>query len=740
MSESRKDYDVTAEQLKIPWEENTDSDELLLENILKEFSSDANRDAFTDGTAELDVADAEPIPEVVHEPELWQEPVQELEENPIISLQREFEDNSAPKSRRRKKREVAEEGKQQVKVVSENDTNPLFGDDFAKYFGPEAGLATQIEIGEYNLDDEDDFEEPVKKGFFRRRKSQAEEVFYDDDDVEVTVPPEEYIDPEVASKNLIQEMGLIRLRLLISVVFVVPLLYMMVAPKFGLFLPQFITYVYSPSTYLFVGCILQVIIMLLCIETVATGVRDLILFRPNVESIVALSSILTLAHSISIVLFPQWEGYYPYTAISSLSLIFAAYYRQRYRMALLRSYKAVSAMSKPSVVVHEKETYGGAGAVVKVKTDSIKDFVNRTENNDIVKKSWAYASPLLIVLSAVSASIASFGAGQPHRFLWIFSAMITVAAPFSCCVPYYLSFSRVARYLGTMGEAIAGWSAATEFGAADNIIVTDTDLFPLGSITLNGLKVFGGYAVDRVISYSASLISVSGAGTARPFMELLHDQSSTLYNVTNFKYYENGGIGGEINGDSVIVGCDSFMLRTGIKIPKDINIKNAIYIAINLELAGIFAVNYNMQNGVKKAVLNLQKSGVTPVLAIRDFNITPAMIEAKLKISSDTADFPPIEERIDLSNPDRIFAAGPSAVVSREGLGHYADSVICARNLHKSTKISLVLTFAQIAVALLVMFYLMYTHSPVQATPANLLAYMGIWLIPNLIVSSWVNL
>ena len=126
-------------------------------------------------------------------------------------------------------------------------------------------------------------------------------------------------------------------------------------------------------------------------------------------------------------------------------------------------------------------------------------------------------------------------------------------------------------------------------------------------------------------------------------------------------------------------------------------------------------------------------------MSIRDFNITPSMIESKINISSDTADYPPIEDRLALSNPDRIYTSRPLAAIGREGLNHYTECVVCARNLRKSTRACIAITLASVVIGMLLMFYLMYTFAPVQASPFNLLLYMAFWFIPNLIAASWAR-
>ncbi|MGI6038803.1 MAG: hypothetical protein GX257_04925 [Clostridiales bacterium] len=799
---------------------SVDSSELLIDEILREFGSQESRHSQQIDSIDDEVANILKSVRLSLEEEMAEtsegvlDDVESISETPV---HRDSGKGSEPFVEKIAVNEAlqppADDGEtlensapaQKVKVISEGDSSPIFGDDFAKYFGPNAGLAAEIEIFEHEDEIHDDGGK--SRTLFRRRRKEKKNKHSLDEGVEYinsdtidantskmdTIVPdldatspdfdatgdespsvgtrrkrwrrsrvaeqdevsdgeldpdfgtEDFeeisdIDPEEAAKAIIEDMGLIRVKLFFGAILCAVLLYLNIAPRAGLFLPKSLSYVSNPGVYLFICACLLIFIMIMCIKTVAIGIRDFLLLKPNMESVVALSCVLSIAHTISILLMPQWEGYYPYTAVSATSLMFAEYARYKSQTARVRTYKAVSAMSRPYLVSCENSIYSGQDAAVKYRVAEPLYFVHQTERKDMATKVWTYAAPLVIVLSIVCAAVSSIGKGQSHRFIWALSAMMTVAAPFSICLSYSLPFSKTARSLGLMGHAVAGWSAAEEMSSIDSVIISDTDLFPPGSIVLNGLKIYGGYAVDKVISYSASLIAASHSGATKPFLDLLHDQAATQHKVIGFQYYENGGIGGEIGGESVIAGNATFMLRTGIRIPRDVSVKNAIYIAINHELAGIFAVNYNANTGIKKALNMLIKNGLNPVLAIRDFNITPAMLESKFNISSDIADYPPIEDRLSLSNPDRIYTSKPLAAIGREGLTHYAESIVLARNLKRATRISIGITLASIIIGMLLMFYLLYSHSPVQASPFNLLLYMAFWLIPNLIAARWAKM
>ncbi|MDL2288390.1 hypothetical protein LJC32_03295 [Oscillospiraceae bacterium OttesenSCG-928-F05] len=619
-------------------------------------------------------------------------------------------------------------------------------DDIENYFGPQAGLAAEIspkkvfedDVYEDDWDDDDDAKKPGLFSRLFRRKEPVIEEDVPEDAAPVPAPePEEDIPPEEAAGALIASMGYIRLRHIASFLLFLGFGYLMFAGRFGLPVP--VSYVEAPFPFLFLCAALQIAVMGLCYDTVVTGVYDLFHLRPKMEAIVAVASFASLAHTVSILVMPAWEGYFPYGVVTTASLLCASFFRQAEKKARVRTYKNTGFSSRPYLVVNEDAAYAGAPAIMKYKAKRARYFVAECEKDDIQRRVFRYLAPLVLIAGVVFAAVASFGKGEGYRFLWCYAAIMAAASPLSLCLPFALPFLRASKRLTLSGSAIAGYSAAEAMSADDYLVVSDGDLFPPGTVSLNGLKIFGGHSVERVISSAASLISASGSSLMKPFMELLQSQTGSLQKITNFQHYENGGIGGEIAGDAILAGNVSFMMRTGIKIPGDISIKNAVYVAINLELAGIFAVNYTAQAGIKSALISLVKGGVTPVLAVRDFNLTPQMLDAKFKISSDITEYPPIADRLSLSNPDRMFASRPRAVIGREGLQHMAETVLCARGLKRAATFNLWLTVACMLIGMGLMFYLVFAMSPAAASPWNMLLFSFLWMIPQLLISGWVK-
>ena len=270
------------------------------------------------------------------------------------------------------------------------------------------------------------------------------------------------------------------------------------------------------------------------------------------------------------------------------------------------------------------------------------------------------------------------------------------------------------------------------------MLIYDGDLFPPGYVEFNGIKVFGDYSIERVLSYTATLIRDSGSGLTKLFHDLLRAQGGLFRQADHLCCYEGGGLSANIRGYQVLVGSASFMNLMEVPLPPGLNVKNAVFCAIDGDLAGIFALNYSLHDGVFPSLDALLREKVGPVLATRDFNIIPAMLHQRFKLASDKMDFPPVERRRELSDPEQPHNPILTAVLCREGLVPYADSVVGARRLRRATRFGAILTCVGSTVGVLLAYYLTAVAAFGSLSPLNLLIFLLTWLLPVWFLTSWV--
>lgn len=271
----------------------------------------------------------------------------------------------------------------------------------------------------------------------------------------------------------------------------------------------------------------------------------------------------------------------------------------------------------------------------------------------------------------------------------------------------------------------------------DRLLLTDWDLFPPGYVEFNGIKVFGDHSMERVVAYTATLLRDAGSGLEKLFHDQLRMHGGIFRNAERLTCYEGGGLSALIRGNQVLVGSHSFMNLMEVTLPEGLRIKNAVFCAIDGELAGVFVLHYSLPDVVFPSLSSLLGEKVGPVLATRDFNIIPAMLQQRFKLAADRMDFPPVQRRRELSDPNQSHSTTLTAVLCREGLAPFAEAVVGARRLRRSARVGAVVSCVGAVLGVLLCYYLTSVGAFTSLAPLNLLIYLVMWLLPVWFLTDW---
>ncbi|MCL2084628.1 MAG: hypothetical protein FWH06_05145 [Oscillospiraceae bacterium] len=554
--------------------------------------------------------------------------------------------------------------------------------------------------------------------------------------------------PAEAAKKLEPYVRSLTLRAFAALALNIPMLYISLSHRIGLPMPEAVSFLFRPYIYVFVVMTLQLLTMFCGLDVLARGAIDLFHLRPSAETGVVAACFSSIVHVFSILLYgPSWHAYLPYCVVSSL-LVMMSIWGARLRCgARLRTYMVAKNAEVTQSVTMEDRIWEDVAGVTK-REAAPEGFVPQTESPDNVQRFFNFFIPFALVASVVLAFLASFGAGRGRDFWWAWSAILSSVTPAASFIAFVLPFNFVSKRVAQAGVALAGWSAARHMSKANVAVLTDNDIFPGDTVSLNGIKVIGTHAYDKALSYTTSVVHASGSGLAKPFVAFFKGDTSHFKRITDFQHYEGGGMGAYIGSDRVLVGSYNFMVSMSVSVPSDLKTKHAVYTAINMELVAVFAMIYTPLAEVRGAIHQLSRNKVQPMFAVRDFNLTALLVKEKFKLSDDQIDYPVIEERLTLSDPTRKVYAKPVAIAGREGLPAYAESIVGSLALARTSRLNLLLSAICAAAGLLVVFYLIYTGAVSSATeffndhaatvsPVNILLYQLLWALPAAIVSSW---
>ena len=308
----------------------------------------------------------------------------------------------------------------------------------------------------------------------------------------------------------------------------------------------------------------------------------------------------------------------------------------------------------------------------------------------------------------------------------------------------FLSISRpravLEKRLHSLGTVLCGWKGIEGLGGKLLFPVSHSDLFPLGNVKMNGVKFFGSRQPDEIIAYAASLMEADGGSLAPLFTHLLDSRNGRHYDLQDFHAYEDGGIGGQVNGEPVLAGNLSFLKDMGVETPEGIRVNQAVCLAIDGELCGLFAISYEKD---KAAVAGLNTlcgyRGLQPVLTTADFILTPGFIRSKFGIKPNKlqlcshAECKALEEKT--LQPD----AQALALVTGQGLAPFAYAVTGARAVKSAATAGVAVHMTGGILGIVMMLVLAILGATELLTPANMFLYELVWMIPGLLITEWTR-
>ena len=166
------------------------------------------------------------------------------------------------------------------------------------------------------------------------------------------------------------------------------------------------------------------------------------------------------------------------------------------------------------------------------------------------------------------------------------------------------------------GRGHPGWRDIRQLGRINVIQVTARDLFPVGCVSLAGIKPVKPEHIDTAIVYAASILSEAGPTLRDVFMNMLGENRSLLAKVDDRQTIYGKGYVGWINKRRVLVGNRALMQEYGIKIPSleyeqhhTVNQRRVIYLAVSGKLFAMFQVAYQRDPDTAAVLETLHHAG-----------------------------------------------------------------------------------------------------------------------------------
>ena len=156
---------------------------------------------------------------------------------------------------------------------------------------------------------------------------------------------------------------------------------------------------------------------------------------------------------------------------------------------------------------------------------SVRGFYTRLNMEDVSAQWQRLLLPVLAAASLVFGALSSAGQGRMQDLLWCCSVVLCFSSALVFPLAFSVPFGRLAAQLSRSGAAVAGQYGAADLASSRRIVVTDGDLFPLGSVGINDIKLYG-EEQDHALAYAAALAIPAGGAMGRLFEGVAEDEDS----------------------------------------------------------------------------------------------------------------------------------------------------------------------------------------------------------------------
>ena len=316
---------------------------------------------------------------------------------------------------------------------------------------------------------------------------------------------------------------------------------------------------------------------------------------------------------------------------------------------------------------------------------------------------------------------------------------ILAAMPASMFITLSRPMAVLERRLHAIGTVLCGWQGVEGLSAKAVFPLDHNDLFPAGTVKMNGVKFFGSRQPDEIIAYAAALIASDGGSLEPLFTHLLDSRNGVHFSVENLAAYD-GGIGGEVNGEPVLAGSLSLLKEMGVEVPEGIRVSQAVCVAIDGELCGLFAITYDTDHGAAAGIATLcGYRKLSPVMLSGDFMLTGEFLRSSFGINPRKMLFPTAEQRTQLREKELDREAPALALITGKGLAAFGYAVTGARSLKTAAKLGLAVHMAGGILGVAMMVVLALIGALELLTPANLFLYELVWMVPGLLITEWTR-
>lgn len=263
----------------------------------------------------------------------------------------------------------------------------------------------------------------------------------------------------------------------------------------------------------------------------------------------------------------------------------------------------------------------------------------------------SYFVPAVVIIAIATAIVWSIWGPEPAFTYAILNsvAVLIIACPCALGLATPMSIMVGTGKGATNGVLIKNAEALEVLEKIDTLVVDKTGTLTVGKPKLSKIYTKNNFSEDQVLSFSASIESVSEHPLARAILEEAKERQLSLKQVEDFDSMTGMGLFGRIDGHDILVGNKKLLEKHGVDVTGAIKEaedlqktgNGVMFISIDGVLAGTLAVSDPIKETTKDAISYFHEKGIQVIMLTGDNKHTAKAIADKIGIDKFEADVLP---------------------------------------------------------------------------------------------------
>lgn len=395
-----------------------------------------------------------------------------------------------------------------------------------------------------------------------------------------------------------------------------------------------------------------------CRDILADGLLPLRRLKVSADTSVAFACVVTAVQAILVVISPAFffsQSLNVYTLLALLALALNSY--GRYMTAkrakgnfafVISSFNKYTARfyhdPRMTAKILSNTSIKNSKIVFQKRTSFLKSFIKLTYAEDEGEHtSVRFAIPAAVV-SVIVSIIYGFLSKSFLGAMSVLSVMLCMAVPMCCRLLGALPMYQLSKSALKNQAMVVGYPAVEHFSDSCAIMIDAKELYPEGSVHMNGIKTFSGRKIDDALFAAAAVMVNAGGAMAGMFDGIIQgNKEDVLPPVESLVYEDEKGLIGWVNNERVLVGNRFLLEKHGIEPPSleyerkyRRNGDEILYLASSGELVAMFIIGYSANRRVMDALRRMESNGMSLLIRTVDVNITPERISRDFGIYHET--------------------------------------------------------------------------------------------------------